>query len=363
MFYRWAALGMVLQIPVASSTLAQAVEPAYRVGVVSESGDIVTWFRPQGPALIRERVVPVGMMPGDPDGPHNLAVAPDQRSYYVTIAHGVPTGSLWRLDAATDSVLGRAPADMYPTTIGLTPDGDFAFVANSDFFGIHPATNPVTVVYTPTMRTLTSIPACDMPHGVRVNHAGTRVYVSCMHDDTILMIDPGTFRVTGHLSLETDSHTPDGGVHAGSCSPTFVSVSADDRTLYVACNASSDVRVVDGETGRVTARIAVGEGAYNVEPTRDEHHLVVTNKKGRSVSLVDLASARETARITTTKGVVHGIAFSPDGRYAYISAESVGADPGSIDTIDLSTGTVVSTVSVPFQPTGIAILRSPEETP
>jgi len=89
----------------------------------------------------------------------------------------------------------------------------------------------------------------------------------------------------------------------------------------------------------------------------------VTNKKGRSVSVVDLAAGRETARITTTKGVVHGIALSPDGRYAYISAESVGADPGSIDTIDLRTGTVAATVAVPFQPAGIAVLRSPEETP
>ena len=363
MFHRLTGLVMALQGLGMPSAAAQAADPGYRVGVVSESGDIVTWFRPEGPALVRERVVPVGMMPGDPDGPHNIAVAPDQRSYYVTIAHGVPTGSLWRFDASTDSVLGRAPADMYPTTIGLTPDGDFAFVANSDFFGLHPATNPVTVVYTPTMRTLTSIPACDMPHGVRVNHAGTRVYVSCMHDDAILVIDPGTFRVTDRFLLGAGRHPPADSVHAAACSPTFVSVSADDRSLYVACNAGNAVLVVDAETGRVTSHVAVGEGAYNVEPTLDGLRLLVTNKKGRSVSMVDLATGRESARIPTTKGVVHGIAFSPDGRYAYISAESVGSDPGSIDTIDLKTGTVAGTVAVPFQPAGITVLRSPEETP
>ena len=45
------------------------------------------------------------------------------------------------------------------------------------------------------MTRITDIPACDMPHGVKVNHAGTRVYVSCMHSDEILEVDVGTLRV------------------------------------------------------------------------------------------------------------------------------------------------------------------------
>ena len=39
-------------------------------------------------------------------------------------------------------------------------------------------------------------PACDMPHGVKVNHARHRVYVSCMHSDEILEMDVATFSVT-----------------------------------------------------------------------------------------------------------------------------------------------------------------------
>ena len=72
--------------------LAQGSDPGYRLGIVSESGDIVTWLRPGDGTLSRDRVVQVGIMPTDIDGPHNITVSPDQRFYYVSVAHGTPFG-------------------------------------------------------------------------------------------------------------------------------------------------------------------------------------------------------------------------------------------------------------------------------
>src|SRR3954466_14354582 len=118
--------GTLLAIPAGAQTAAAG----YRVGVVSESGDIATWLKPGGSGLSVDRVVPVGLMPTDIDGPHNITVAPDGKSYYITIAHGTPFGSLWKMDAAGDSLLGRAQVELFPTTISLTPDGQYAFVAN-----------------------------------------------------------------------------------------------------------------------------------------------------------------------------------------------------------------------------------------
>jgi YVTN family beta-propeller protein len=292
-------------------------------------------------------------MPSDNDGPHNLAVAPDGRSYYVTIAHGTPYGSLWRFDAAKDTVLGRAPAELFPTTVALTPDGQYAFVANSDFHGDHPRENVLTVVHTPSMRKITDLPACDMPHGVKSNRAGTRIYVSCMHSDEILEYDVATLTLL--------RRAPAGAGHAskdhGGCAPTFVTVSPDDRRLYVACNSANTLQVWDAASLRRLGEVKVGKGAYNVEPSPDGSIVVVTNKKDRSVSLVDAKKLTELARVPTSKPVVHGVAFSPDGRVAYISCESVGADPGAVDVIDLATRRVTASVAVPGQPTGIAVRR------
>ena len=85
--------------------------PNYRILVASESGDIVTQLVWDGTTLTVAKVVPVGIMPADIDGPHNVTVAPDGSAWYVTIAHGTPYGSLWKLGAGTDSLLGRAQAD------------------------------------------------------------------------------------------------------------------------------------------------------------------------------------------------------------------------------------------------------------
>ena len=68
----------------------------YRILVASESGDIVTQLTWDGTSLAVAKVVPVGIMPADIDGPHNVAVAPDGSAWYVTIAHGTPYGSLWK---------------------------------------------------------------------------------------------------------------------------------------------------------------------------------------------------------------------------------------------------------------------------
>jgi DNA-binding beta-propeller fold protein YncE len=75
------------------------------------------------------------------------------------------------------------------------------------------------------------------------------------------------------------------------------------------------------------------------------------------VSVFDTRTWAEAARIPTTKRIPHGIAFSPDGRYAFVSQESVGTDPGAVDAIDLATLARVASLPLPLQPTGIAIWR------
>jgi YVTN family beta-propeller protein len=356
---------LVVAALIAGFATAPPQTPAYRILVASESGDIVTQLSWNGTDLRSVKVVPVGVMPADIDGPHNVAVSPDGKYWYVTIAHGTPYGTLWKMAVGADTVVGKAPLEMFPTTIGLTPDGEVAFVANSDFHGDHPRTNVVTIVHTPTMTPLTNLPACDMPHGVKVNHAGTRVYVSCMNSDEILEIDRLSFRILRrHKMGEGAPHVMGTAPMPGAppttdCAPTFVSVSPGDRRLYVACNHGNTLQVLDAATLDLVKELPVGAGAYNVEPSADGKWVIVTNKKAQSVSLVDPVTLAEVARIPTSKKLPHGVAYSPDGRWAFVSVESVGADPGAVDVIDLTSRVRVASIAVPLQPTGIAIEREP----
>ncbi len=344
-------------------TLTQA--SGYRVYVSSESGDIVSRLVWDGRRLQPLEAVPVGIMPTEIEGPHNVAVSPDGRFWYVTLAHGTPFGSLWKMAADGDTLVGRVGVEMFPTTISLTPDGELAFVANSDFHGDHPRVNVVSVVYTAQMALVANLPACDMPHGVKVNHAGTQVYISCMNSDEILEISRQSLAITrrhrvgGGTARHASGPGSAGGGATPPCAPTFVSVSLDDRRLYVACNHAGTLQVLEAGSLNLVKEIPTGAGAYNAEPSPDGKWVVVTNKKAQSVSLIDAGTLTEAARIRTSKPLPHGIAYSPDDRYAFVSVESVGADPGAVDVIDLAARAVVATAPVPLQPTGIAVLRQP----
>ena len=67
-----------------------------------------------------------------------------------------------------------------------------------------------------------------------------------------------------------------------------------------------------------------------------------------------LAAARaELARIPATRREVHGAAISADDRYAFISQEGVGSEPGTVDVIDLRALQKVATIDVGQQAGGI----------
>jgi YVTN family beta-propeller protein len=142
-----------------------------------------------------------------------------------------------------------------------------------------------------------------------------------------------------------------------SCSPTWVQPSADGSHIYVACNKSSDVVEIDVATWSMTRRIPAGDGVYNLAVTRNGRFLVGTNKRGKSVSVIDLATGAEAARIPTTRRVVHGVAISSDDRYAFVSQEGIGSEPGAVDVIDLQALKRVATIDVGQQAGGIDFLK------
>jgi len=97
---------------------------------------------------------------------------------------------------------------------------------------------------------------------------------------------------------------------------------------------------------------------YNLGITHDGTRLIATNKRDASASVFDVATGKELARIPTTRKVVHGVAVSDDDRYAFISIEGTGSEPGTVDVIDLGALKKVATVDVGQQAGGIDFLRS-----
>lgn len=357
----------------ASRAAVAAPERDYLLYVVAESADQVALVR-FGPGGIRiEREQRVGLMPTEINGPHGIAVSPDGQHYYVSIAHGTPYGTFWKYRTADDEPVGRTTLGLFPATIQLTPDGSLAFVAN---FNLHGDMVPssVSVVSTAEMVEIARITTCTMPHGSRINPAGTRQYSACMMDDLLVEIDSRTLAVSRHFQLGRGRErglegAPPAAAHAAhmaggdmshaqvQCSPTWAQPSADGRRVFVACNKSNEIVEVDAERWTVMRRWAAGDGVYNLAVTPDGAQLVATNKRGKSISIFELASAREVARLPTRTGVVHGVVVSPDSRYAFVTEEGRGSEPGILEVFDLRQRRSVASIELGQQAAGIDFLR------
>ena len=73
-------------------------------------------------------------------------------------------------------------------------------------------------------------------------------------------------------------------------SPGEVAVSADGRWLYVVCERSNELRIVDSSTGSTLKSVAVGRVPRGLALSPDGRHIYVANSWDDSVSVIDAAS-------------------------------------------------------------------------
>jgi DNA-binding beta-propeller fold protein YncE len=372
------SLVIIALFGLAANALAQRPpDRDYLVYVVAESADKIALIRfgPKGARV--EREFETGAMPSDIDGPHGIVVSPDKKFFYVSLGHGRPFGSVWKYAADTNEVLGQVTLGMFPATMDISPDGGLLYIVN---FNLHGDMVPssVSVVATGPMIEVKRIQTCTMPHGSRLTASGAKHYSACMMDDMLVEIDANTLAVSRHFMLTkgkemgmsgppagmTSHATHDAGGHGleppkpgdVSCSPTWAQPTADGSKIYVACNKSDEVLEIDAASWKLLRRMPARAGVYNLALTKDGR-LIATNKRDQSVSVIELASGRELARIPTKRKVIHGAVVSPDNRYAFISVEGVGAQPGTVEIIDLESLKTVATVDVPEQAAGIDFFK------
>lgn len=370
-FYRaWLLLLLIALCP-APSRAQERPDKEYLVYVVSEAADKIALVR-FGPAGARiDRQIDTGDMPIDLDGPHGIVVSPDREFYYVSIAHGRPFGSVWKYSTKDDSLAGKTRLGHFPATMDITADGAFLFVVNFNLHGdMEPST--VSVVSTQTMTEVARIPTCTMPHGSRLNAQGTKHYSACMMDDMLVEIDTRTLKVSRHFIVTKGMEKGVNGppqthsIHSGhgsefSCSPTWAEPSADGSSVYVACNASSEIVEIDANNWQILRRIPARAGVYNLEATRDGLRLLATNKRDQSVSIYDLKNGRELARLPTRRKVLHGVVVTPDDRYAFVTVEGVGSEPGTVEVIDLRALKTVATLDVAPGAAGIDFYKTVQD--
>lgn len=399
-------IGMLAAAAIAAGTpalAAQSAAPApsnrYWVYVGAESADIIqrVRFGPEGTTV--EKTIAVGELAAEMEGPHGLAISRDGKYLHMTTGHGFPDGKYWKYLLGPDTLVG-APTLLgnFPASIDVSPDGLYAIAAN---FNLHGDMVPSSqsVIYTPTNTEVARIVTCTMPHGSRISPNGQFQYSGCMMDDQLVEIDTRSFKVSRRFSVAKGAEGPlaadDRGRHAmmaagghgahdghgtapakpevdpadvgyvggrhqmepQTCSPTWAQPSADGAKVYVACNKSDEILEVDVARWTVSRRLATGRGPYNLAVTPDGKLLLASLKQGAGFEIFDLAAGRSVAQLKSSTTVTHGVAVSPDSRYAFVSSEGVGAAPGKVDVYDLQARAKVGTVDVGQQAGGIAFWK------
>jgi DNA-binding beta-propeller fold protein YncE len=319
--------------------------------------------------------IPIGTWPAEIEGPHGINVSPDGKYWYLSVAHGNPYGFLYKYSTENNKVVGSTTLGLFPASLQVSKTTGLLYCVN---FNLHGDMVPssVSVVDPENMIELTRIETGVMPHGSRISPDGKFQYSVGMMSGELFEIDAVKLKVSRILDLDADmdggmdhsmmdhskmDHGNMQGMEKASMNtmkhsktkPTWVIPHPIERKAYVAGNGTNDILEIDLDKWEVTGRMAGGKAPYNVDISPDGQKLVVTYKGDASTGIWDLKSGEELARVDNTRKVTHGVTISTDSKFAFVSVEGIGGEPGSVDVIDLSSNKLVSSAEVGKQAGGI----------
>jgi YVTN family beta-propeller protein len=196
-----------------------------------------------------------------------------------------------------------------PQTVLATPDGKTLLVANTD-------AKTIQVVELPGGKATRTIAVPDEPTGMAISSDGKTLYVTCAAvKSTVAVIDVASGKVERRIPA---GHTATG-----------LALSPDDATLYVCNRFDTNVSVIDLETDKEVAKVAVVREPIAAVATPDGKSVFVANHLpldradsydvAAMITVID-AETNRAAHIRLLNGStgLRTIAVSPDGKYVFV---------------------------------------------
>ena len=139
--------------------------------------------------------------------------------------------------------------------------------------------------------------------------------------------------------------------------PTWVYPHPNDKFVYVVNNGTDNVVEVDVDNWKITRTFNTDKGPYNCEVSDDGKFLVVTYKTAGKLGVWNLKTGKEVAKFKNSRKITHGVVISPDSRYAFVSVEGIGKEPGAVEVFDLVKLKSVALAEIGKQAGGIAFWK------
>ena len=355
---------------------------SYYLYVASESEDTVSLLKFDKNQIEEIERISVGTFPTEIEGPHGITVDPNGKYWYLSLAHGNPFGKLIKYSTKTNKVVDETTLGLFPASMQISTITGFLYCVNFNLHGTMAPSN-VSVVDPETMTEITKITTGSMPHGSRISPDGLYQYSVAMMSGELFEIDALGLKVNRVLDLENkmmnnqkmnhnmmdedkkidnmemneDKMISMQNMKHSMVKPTWVIPHPNLKLAYIAGNGSNEIIEVDLENWEVSDRFKTGKGPYNLEISPNGELLIGTIKSEGKTAIWGLKDKKLLSLLKNTTSISHGIAISSDSKYAFISSEGIGGEPGIVDVISLETFKLISSVEVGKQAGGIAFWK------
>ena len=194
-----------------------------------------------------------------------------------------------------------------------------AFVSNEDG-------QSVTVIDTDKGTVIETVAIGKRPRGLKLSHDGSQLFVAVsglpkcppsVPDEECEKLERD-LKADGLAVMDTRTLKVLKVFHAGS-DPEQFALHGDGR-IFVANEDISQTTVIDSKSGKVLARIKVGDEPEGVGISPDGKWVLVTNESDNSISVIDAKTLKEVHHIIVGKRP-RDVAFTPDSKTAYVSGE------------------------------------------
>jgi len=140
------------------------------------------------------------------------------------------------------------------------------------------------------------------PGELAISPDGARLYVACEKSDELLVVNTLTSRVLKRIAV---GHVPRG-----------VSVSADGRQVYVVNSWNDSVSVINAQKLAVVTTVKTGFEPISAVADKKNANLYVANRLSNDISVIDLRTGSEVKRLGAGRGASY-LAISADGKRIY----------------------------------------------
>ena len=147
-------------------------------------------------------------------------------------------------------------------------------------------------------------PRYKTPLNMAISPDGRELYVACEASHTVIVIDVATRLKVAEIKA---------GHH-----PTDVAFSPDGKRAYVSNRLDDSVSVIHVAARKVLHTIPVGDEPHGVLTDRSGKHLYVLNTSADSVSVIDTATLKEIKRLEASRSP-WSMSLSPDGALLYVT--------------------------------------------